>query len=337
MKKILFSVALLTITLGLMGQGQNYKLFQWKGYTGIVDTNSNEIIEPSYEHLVRMKSHECYLLYGPDDHTLAINYRTGVYDSFDYMNRSNISIDGRRYMLAHQDSQAFLVDCETIVDKIPLAYRYTEIRPMDDLLSALRPDGENKYKVDLLSVENLDSVILTFDGIGNLYPCRNTRTQKTEYILPQADKAQIYDENFKLLSKVSRRFSRDIDIEDYISRRKDLESTASLKQAYEEEFERPKTWIDTSDELLEEGYMLINIIHEKNQKFETIPFFKFKWDKESMQNYKITSLGENSVYVFKNGEQEFGCYIRFITDPKKRKIFFPNKYREIIGLQMIDE
>ncbi len=337
MKKSLFLIILMTTSCALLAQDRNYHYFSWKGHYGIVDTYGNEIIEPSYTKIKHKELMSCDILSGPGSRAAAINTQNGHHSRFDYLNPNTIMVNYQPYMLAIRDSQAFLVDYEHIRDEIMLPANYTEVNAYGDYLVGLLPRGANRYRIDLMSMEKPDSVLRFFEGIANLYPCKDKISYSTRYILPKKDEAHIFDHNFNLLRKVPERLDDPSKIEEYIRKSEELVFGSGDKFPPTRAKERSNRCIVPSDELLDEGYMLIKIKTTSPEKNSLTPFFKFRFDPSKMHLFPPEDSLLNTVQVGKNDESDSVVYFLFLTDPEHRKVFFPKKYWAKIGLQIIEQ
>lgn len=335
MKKICTLLFVILIVLSVNAQKPQYYEFGWNGLYGIVNSKGEEVLKPTYGWVFinfRGKS-EYLVLNSYDDGAYAINRFTGESELFISMINYVINIKDKEYTYAYTDQQAMFINNSDFKDRIVLPKAYSEFQQEGDYLIGIDYLDEG-MSVDLLSksdfsvkLKGLDTYRLSSykrEAGGNIYVVK--REHSTEFL----------DDSLKRIGVVN----KELDSFDKLS--KYLKTTKNI-EIVEEEYEMETAtigpppnypFIRESRGLDNEGYMVFNLYESRDNYY---PFFKLKREdvfKTSVQLNRYKNILEVRNKLGKNREK---MYYLFYTDTQNKRILFPQKYWEEIGLQMIKE
>lgn len=337
MKTKIFILIFSIFALSVKAQEQKYYEFGWNGKYGIVNSDGQEIVEPTYDwksYTLGYKS-PYIALNSKNDGAFIINTSTGTQERFHLLaDNYQIKLEGKEYLYAYNDKEAFLINNFDLEQRKVLPKRYEEVRQRGDYLIGYLQLSKDEQTVDILSKKDLE-IKLKDQKIIQINDYKKATDGKLIYAFTKVKSTVFYDENLKQIATVPKQLTEFKDIQDYLLSARKI---AIVEEPY------PITsamtgsapnypHINTNNETQEEGYVWFNIYKSKNN---FTPFFKFKWDMD-INNRISNDRYNNKIEAWKKKEKSLSKELQFLfyTDVKREKILFPQKYWNEIGLEQM--
>lgn len=331
-------IMLSVIALSAKAQEQKYHEFAYDGKYGIVDSEGQEIIEPSYQWKVYTLHYKSpYIaLNSYNNGAFIINFLTGIYERFTFLADTYlVDIDGKKYVYAYDDNRAFLMNNLDLEERKFLPKRYKEIRQSGNyLIGYLDSEGEEKT-VDIFTKEDFQ-IKLSNQKVKEIKDYARAEVSGRLYAFIKQNSTVFYDENLTLIAVAPKELKGFNEVQDY------LRSTVNIEIANETyPMEGAMTGpapdyphIGTRKETHEDGYAVFNICQSQN---DCTPFFKFKWTNNSPLYRLVADRYSNKIEAWYRKEHGSVLIFLFYTDVKQKTVLFPQKYWTEIDLQLIVE
>lgn len=337
MKTEIFVLVLSIFALSVKAQEQKYYEFGWNGKYGIVDFEGHEIAEPIYDwksYTLNYKS-SYIALNRRKSGALIINTSTGKQERLNFLADTYlINLNGTQYLYAYNDKEAFLMNHFDLEQRKILPKKYEEVRQVKDYLIGYLKLGKGENIVDILSEKDFE-IKLKDQKIIKINDYKKVKDGKRLYAFVKENTTVFYDENLKQITTAPQKLDKFEDVQHYLLSAKKI---TIQKGDFETEIVGPAPdypHINTSRENQEDGYVVFSIYQSRN---DFTPFFKFKWnDKENSKILKDRYNNKIDVWKKKKNSHNQELQFLFYTDVNRKRVLFPQKYWNEIGLQVLEK
>lgn len=317
-------------------QDQKYYEFGWNGLYGVVDSVGNEIVPPTYQwKAYALDSKSPFLAFNSKTKGgMAIHSVTGKQQHFDFFEDTRLlSVDGKEYLYAYDAKNAFLMDNYDLEKHLVLPKKYKRVKQTGDYLVGLLSKEGDVHTVDIIDAKNL-SIKKSNQKMIQFREYLTDGNAGVIYAITQPHSTKFLDKNLKYMSTAKKKLADFESVQYYLQQKHQITIIQQKSLMNTTMVGPPPAYpymkcphISPADD-----FVVYNLYYSDS---DFTPFFKFSYNTANPPFKFYGDPYQNKVEARIKKERTNELYFLFYADIKQKKVLFPQKYWDTIGLQML--